>query len=164
MGLSNELSCEAGSFSCCCLNPPRVFSIRGLSFYLLCWSPGLCGLLHSPAVPSGFCMHECGAAGSSSCCTARPIHSTIRCLSGSTSRCIAASSVCPGCPSPPLLLVWMNVSSLTPWLLDFCAVRFSVSSGCFLFFNCCYPSFGCARRCSVSTYTSILVLPLSLYS
>ena len=25
----------------------------------------------------------------------------------------------PGCPSPPLLLVWMNISSLTPWLSDF---------------------------------------------
>ena len=25
----------------------------------------------------------------------------------------------PGCPSPPLLLVWMNVSSVSPWLSDF---------------------------------------------
>ena len=25
----------------------------------------------------------------------------------------------PGCPSPPLLPVWMNVSSLSPWLSDF---------------------------------------------
>ena len=39
----------------------------------------------------------------------------------------------PGCPSLPLLPVWMNVSSLTPWLSDFHTVRFSVSSGCFLF-------------------------------
>ena len=60
----------------------------------------------------------------------------------------------PGCLSPPLLPVWMNVSSLTPWLLDFHTVRFSVSSGCFLFLNCC--PFGCARRHSVSAYTSIL--------
>ena len=28
-------------------------------------------------------------------------------------------------------------SSLSPWLLDFHAIRFSVSSGCFLFLNCC---------------------------
>ena len=69
---------------------------------------------------------------------------------------IATSPVCPSCLSPPLLPVWTNVSSLSPWLSDFCAVRFSVSSGCFLFLDCC-PSFGCARRCSVSTYTSILV-------
>ena len=62
----------------------------------------------------------------------------------------------PGCPSPPLLLVWMNVCSLTPWLLDFHTVQFSVSSGCFLFLNLCCPSFGCARRHRVSTYASIL--------
>ena len=35
-------------------------------------------------------------------------------------------------------------------------VIFYVSSGCFLFLNCCCPSFGCARRHSVSTYASIL--------
>ena len=62
----------------------------------------------------------------------------------------------PGCPSLPLLPVWMNGSPLSPWLLDFHTVRFSVSSGCFLFLNCCCPSFGCARRHSVSTYASIL--------
>ena len=39
------------------------------------------------------------------------------------------------CLSPPLLPVWMNVSSLTPWLLDFHTVQFSVSFGCFLFLN-----------------------------
>ena len=62
----------------------------------------------------------------------------------------------PGCPSPPLLLVWMNGSSLSPWLSDFHSVWFSVSSGCFLFLNCCCPSFGCARRHNVSTYASVL--------
>ena len=46
-----------------------------------------------------------------------------------------ASPLCPSCPSPPLLSVWMNVSSLSPWLLDFHTVRFSVSSGCFFFFK-----------------------------
>ena len=67
----------------------------------------------------------------------------------------------PGCLSPPLLQVWMNVSSLSPWLSDFHIVQFSVSSGGFLFLNCCCPSFGCARRHSVSTYTSILARSLS---
>ena len=62
----------------------------------------------------------------------------------------------PSCVSLPLLPVWMNVSSLTPWLLDFHTLRFSVSSGCFLFLNCCCPCFGCERRHSVSTYASIL--------
>ena len=62
--------------------------------------------------------------------------------------------------SPPLLLVWVSVSSLSPWLLDFHTVWFSLSSGCILFLNCC-PSFGCARRHSVSTYASILAGSLS---
>ena len=62
----------------------------------------------------------------------------------------------PSRASPPLLPVWMNVSSLTPWLSDFHTVQFSVSSGCFLFLNCCCPSIGCARSHNVSTYSSIL--------
>ena len=52
----------------------------------------------------------------------------------------------------PLLLVWMNVSSLTPWLFDFHTVQFSGSSGYFLFLNLLLPFFsGFARRDSVST-------------
>ena len=60
-----------------------------------------------------------------------------------------------GCPAPPLLSVWMNVSSLSPWLSDFHVVQFSVSSGCFLFLNCCCPLL-VVRGGSVSTYASIL--------
>ena len=63
----------------------------------------------------------------------------------------------PSCPSPPLLPVWMNVSSLSPWLSDFHTVQFSVSSGVFLFLNCCCLSFGCARRHSVSIYALSLI-------
>ena len=43
-------------------------------------------------------------------------------LAQSSSCCLAAHPLCPSCPSPPLLPVWMNISSLTPWLLDFCTV------------------------------------------
>ena len=98
---------------------------------------------------------------STSCCLSSqlklcPPHSTIRHLAGSASCHLAVSPLCPGYPSPPLLLVWMNVSSLSPWLSDFHTVRFVVSSGCFLFLNCYCPSFCCARRHSLSTYTSIL--------
>ena len=67
------------------------------------------------------------------------------------------------CPSPPLLPVWNNVSSLSPWSLDFHTVWFSVSSGCFLFLNCCCPSFGFARRHSVSTYASILARSVRIH-
>ena len=62
----------------------------------------------------------------------------------------------PGCLFPPLLPVWVSVFSLSPWLSDFHTVQFSVSSGCFLFLNCCCSSFGCVRRHTVSTYASIL--------
>ena len=41
----------------------------------------------------------------------------------------------PRCPSPSLLPVWMNVSSLTPWLSDFYTVQFSGSSCCFFVFK-----------------------------
>ena len=47
----------------------------------------------------------------------------------------AMSPLCPCCLSPPLLLVRMNVSSLTPWLLDFHTVWFSGSSGYILLLN-----------------------------
>ena len=47
--------------------------------------------------------------------------------------CLGSSP--PGFPTPHLLLVWMNVSSLSPWLSDFHTVRFSVSSGCFFVFK-----------------------------
>ena len=98
---------------------------------------------------------------STSCCLASqlqlcPPHSIICHLAGSDLRGLAVCPLHPGCLSPPLLLVWVSVSSLFPWLSDFHTVRFSVSSAYFLFLNCCCPSFGCARRHSVSTYASIL--------
>ena len=49
-------------------------------------------------------------------------------------------------PSPPLLPVWMCFFFIY-LVSDFLAIRFSVSSGC-------------VRRCSVSTYAAILVLPV----
>ena len=120
------------------------------------------GVLHSLAVPPSLSMHECEAAGSAShhlvgsasCSLASPVpqSSTLLGLPAATLPCV----LLPDRLSPPLLLVWMNVSSLSPWLLDFHTVRFSANSGCFLFLNCCCPSFGCARRSSVSTYTSSL--------
>ena len=39
----------------------------------------------------------------------------------------------PRCPSLPLQQVWMNVSSLTPWLSDFHTVQFYGTSGYFVF-------------------------------
>ena len=77
---------------------------------------------------------------STSCCLAGQLQlcppcSSIRHLPGSTRCCLAVSPLLPVCPSPPLLPVWMNVSSLSPWLSDFHTVQFSVSSGCFFAFK-----------------------------
>ena len=65
-------------------------------------------------------------------------------------------------PSPPLVPISAPSTSLgecfffmslvvgLPYSLIFCQF------GCFLFLNCCCPSFGCVRRHRVSTYASIL--------
>ena len=131
--LSSEFSCEAGSFSRCCLEPQGVFNQRFEVLFPCAGTLELRSLFRSPFVPPGLSASECGIIGSTGHHLASP----------------------PSCVSLPLLLVWMNVSSLTPWLSDFHIVQFSGSSGCFLFLYCC-PSLGCARRRSVSTYASIL--------
>ena len=53
----------------------------------------------------------------------------------SSSWCLTTHLLYPSWPSPPLLPVWMNASSLTPWLSDFHTIWFSVSSGYFLFLS-----------------------------
>ena len=163
MGLSNDLSCEAGSFSCCCLTP-KGFSISGLRLYF----PGLepwvlgCSVCFAPppvlvvylcadvGPPCGVCQLQlaCPVPQSTSLLgpPAASVHQLPPCRESSQ----------PSCLSLPLLPVWINVSSLSPWLSDFQTIRFSSNFGCFLFLNCCCPCFGCARRHSVSTYTSIL--------
>ena len=102
-------------------------------------------LSHSPVVPPGLSSHKCGTAWSTNC------H-----LTWSTSCCLAPSPLHPSCPSPPLLPVWMNVSSSIPWLPDFHIVRFSVSTGCFLFLNLSFSFFWLCGRQRVSIYASIL--------
>ena len=97
--------------------PTGFYHQRFWGFISLCWNPGLCGLSSSLIVHPGLSACECRTAPSSSCHLAlpHPLH--------------------PGCWSLPFLPVWMNVSSLTPWLLDFHTVRLSGSSGYFLFLN-----------------------------
>ena len=145
MGLFSELSCEAGSFSHCRLNPTGVFSQWFEALFPHAGTLGfeVCHLVHQ------LLLLPCGPTA------ALPTQ-----LHNLPPRCVHQPPPChesspPGCPCPPLLPVWVNVS-LSPWLLDFHTVRFSVGSACFLFLNCCCPSFGCARRHSVSTYASIL--------
>ena len=56
-------------------------------------------------------LRECGAPGSVSGQTPCPVGPT---LHQSRSRHCNVSPLCPGCPSPPLLPVWMNVYFLFP--------------------------------------------------
>ena len=136
MGLSNKLSYEAGNFSCCCLHPHRCFQLEVLRLYFPTGALG-CGSASLPSCSSWFIRMKMW------------YHPLLQ----MPPFCIFSV---PGCPSPPLPPVWVNVSSLSPWLSDFHTVWFSASSGCFLFLNYCCPSFGCAKRHSVSTYASIL--------
>ena len=125
MVLSNELSCEAGSFSCC-HNPHRFLQSEVLRLYFPTLEPHVARSVSLPSCPSWFM------------CTQMwdyPLCQPSSRLPRSSNHCLAMCPLCPGYLSPPLLLVWMNVSSLTPWLLDFHALRFSVSSGCFVFLN-----------------------------
>ena len=108
---------------------PQVFSVRG--FEALFPHPGTLGCvvclipqLLLPVLPPSLSAWKCGTACSAS-------HHLTR----SASHCLATSPLCPGCPSLPLQLVWMNVSSLTPLLSDFHRVWFSGSYGYFLFLN-----------------------------
>ena len=133
-----------------------MFSLGGLRLYFPVLEPWVAQSVSLPCHSSRFIYVRMWATGSAGGSTACPVCSTIHHPARSSSCRPATSPLCPGCPSQSLLPVWMNVSSLSPWLSDFCTVRFSVSFGCFLFLNCCYPSFGCARRRSVSIYASVL--------
>ena len=80
-----------------------LFPHAGALGYTVCFAPHHLSRLS---------VRECGAAGSASGQTACPLRPTLR---QSRSRHRNASPLHPGCPSPPLLLVWMNVYFLFPW-------------------------------------------------
>ena len=106
---------EDGSFSSCCLNPHSVFNQRFETLSPQAGAQG-CWSILLPNCSSQFIymgMWDCQVLQLPPCC----------------------ESSLPSCLSLPLLLAWMNVSSLTPWLSDVHTVRFSVSSDCFLFLN-----------------------------
>ena len=132
MGLSNDLSCEAGSFSCC-LNPHGFFQSEILKFYIPTLEPWVVWSVSLPHCSSQLSTCKCGTACSTS------YH-----LAGLP----AATSFAPVLQPPPChesFPPWLpffipptsldECFSLTPWLWDFHTVRFSVSSGCILFLN-----------------------------
>ena len=114
--------------------PPQGFSVRGFEALFPCPGTLGCVVYLDPQLFLLVYLHAnvrlpCPPAAASSGLPATT-------LSASVLQPLPCRKSSPsGCPSPPLLLLWMNVSSLSPWLLDFHTVQFSVSSGCFLFLN-----------------------------
>ena len=95
VALSNEFSCESGSFPW--------------------WNPVLHGLSLSPVVPPGLPTHK----GEMTRSTGHHGPPTAASFYQSSSCCLSGCPLCPSCLSPPLLLDRMYVSCLTSWLLDF---------------------------------------------
>ena len=62
MGLSNELSCEAGSLSSCRPNPQGCFH-SGLRLYFPALEPWVVPSASLPAIRPRLSVRECGAAG-----------------------------------------------------------------------------------------------------
>ena len=93
---------------------PQIFTARGFEAFYPCTGTLDAWFVSLPSC-SGLSAWECGTT-----------------LSSWSSSChLAVCPLCHDCPSLPLLVVWMNVSSLTPWFSHFHVVWFSDSSGCF---------------------------------
>ena len=107
-GLSNVLSCEAGSFSCH-HKPHRIFHSEVLRFYFTTLEPWIVWSVSLPSWSFRFIHMQMWD---------HLVQQPLPCCESSL----------PSCPSAPLLLVWMNVSSLTPQVLDFHKVLFSGNS------------------------------------
>ena len=134
MDLSNGLSCEAGSFSCCCCNPHRCFQSGALWLYFPVLELWVVGSVSLPSCSSRFiCMQMWHHLiyQPPPCLVHQPLPHPLPSASG----CIAASPLHLGCLSALLLTVWLNVSSLIPWLLDFHTAWFSGISGYYSFLN-----------------------------
>ena len=106
--------------------PPQIFfSQRFWGFSFPCWNHGLCSLL----LPQLFLLTYLNAN------VGYPHLPAATSPTLSASRCLGICVLHLGFLFPPLLPVWMNVSSFTPLLSDLHTVQFSGSSGCFLFLN-----------------------------
>ena len=170
MGLSSDLSREAGSLSCCHPNPHGRFQSEVCGFISPSWSPGLCGLLHSPPFIRFICARMWGHRVLPAALPV-PFSATlspalwvylfanvgpqgllvVRLPARFVPHSVSLGSATAIQSSPPRLPVSTPPTGLDECLFFICLVlnplafRFSVSSGC-------------ARRRSVSTYTAILVL------
>ena len=133
MGLSIGISWEAGSFSHHC-NPHRFYQSEVLKLHFLMLEPWVVRSIWLPSCSSWSILTQIWD---------HPLHQPVPhlvsqvlpCLPQSSSHCLAISPLYSGCLSPPILPVWMNVSSLTPWLSDFYIILFSGSSGYLFLFK-----------------------------
>ena len=121
MGLSKELSCEAGVFSCCC-NPHRFFQSECLRLYFPLLEPWVAQSVSLPSCSSQYiCMQMWdywSIALSSLVCQ------LLSCQESSPPWLLASA--------PP---TGLDECFLTPWLSVFHTVQFSVSSCYFLFLS-----------------------------
>ena len=124
VGLSNELSCMAGSLSHH-HNPHRILQPEVLKLSAPMLEPWVAGPVSLPSYSSWVIHMQMWD---------HPVHQPPLCLLHSASCHLASHPLHPSFPSLPLLPVWMNVS-LTSWLSDFHTVRFSGSSGYSLVLN-----------------------------
>ena len=164
MGLSNDLSCEAGSLSCCRPNLHGCSQSEARGFISPPWRPGVHGLLCFLPFVQFICVQMWGhgvlpaALPAPFSATLSPALSVYLCVNVGPQGLLVVRLPAPFFPHSSSLspTTATQVLSAPPTGLDVCfffiylvsdflALRFSVSSGC-------------ARRRSVSTYTAILVL------
>ena len=124
MGLSSELSCEAGSFPYH-HNPHRFLQSEILRLYFPTLEPWVA---RSVLLPNCSFLFNCMQMWD------HLVHQPPPCPFWASSCHLAMSPLRPSFPSLPLLPIWMIVSSLTPWMSDFHKVQFSGSSGVFFLF------------------------------
>ena len=144
MGLSNDLSREAGSLSCCCPTP-RAFSIRGLRLYFPELEPWVAQSASLPAVRPVYLCANVGPQGLLVLGLPALFVPHSASLGPATATRVLSTPVPISAPPTSLDECLFSISLVLVPL----AVRFSVSSGC-------------ARRRSVSTYATILVPPYFL--
>ena len=103
----------------------QVLAVRGFEALFLCTGTLGCVVCLAPQLFLPVYPHT-NVGPPSPPATASPTRSSSHSL---------AAFLLPQCSSLPLLPVWMNIPSLTPWFSGFHTVQFSGSFGYFLFFN-----------------------------
>ena len=137
MGLSKDLSCEAGSLTCCRPNPQGRFQSEVFKLYFPALEPWV---TRSASLPGYLCTHV-GPQGLLVVKLPEPLVPPSASLGPAMATRVLPAQVPVSTPPTGLDVCFFFIYLVS----DFLAVRFSVSSGC-------------ARRRSVTTYAPILVL------